>query len=123
MKQSVVAVVLLLLFPAAARAQSPDEFNQALLGDGPATVSQTFTRSYDSSAYTFDAQFPTQERDRMGCGVGGGFRFGARTAWHRFEAGGAGSVAVLGVQQLRRDALRVQDDAAARRQGLRHRTC
>ena len=28
----------------------------------------------------------------MGCGVGGGFRFGARTAWHRFEAGGAGSL-------------------------------
>ena len=28
----------------------------------------------------------------MGCGVGGGFRFGARTAWHRFEAGGPGSV-------------------------------
>src|SRR5215207_1877795 len=92
MKRSVVVLVLLLLFPAAAHAQSADEFNQTLLGDGPVTISQAFTRSYDSSAYTFDAQFPTQERDRMGCGVGGGFRFGARTAWHRFEAGGAGSL-------------------------------
>ena len=92
MKQSVVVLVLLLLFPAAAHAQSADDFNQTLLGDGQATTSQAFTRSYDSSAYTFDAQFPTQERDRMGCGIGGGFRFGARTAWHRFEAGGAGSL-------------------------------
>lgn len=93
MKRSIVILVLALLFPAAAEAQSFDEFNAALLSAAPATVSQTFTRSYDSSAYTFDAQFPTQERDRMGCGVGNNaFRFGSRTAWHRFEAGGPGTV-------------------------------
>jgi hypothetical protein len=90
MKRSVLALILVLLFPAAARAQSPDEFNQVQLSDTPVAYTQQFTRSYDSSAYTFDAEFGAQERDRMGCGVGGGFRFGARTAWHRFEAGGSG---------------------------------
>src|SRR5690349_9775837 len=93
MKRSIVILVLALLFPTAAHAQSFDEFNSGLLSAAPATLSQTFTRSYDSSAYTFDAGFAAQERDRMGCGVGNNaFRFGSRTAWHRFEAGGPGTV-------------------------------
>ena len=93
MKRSIAVLVLSLLLPAAAQAQSPDEFNATLLSEAPATATQAFTRSYDSSAYTFDAQFPAQERDRVGCGVGANaFRFGSRTAWHRFEAGGPGTL-------------------------------
>jgi hypothetical protein len=96
MKQSVVALLLLLLLaPATALAEvpnSPDVFNATSLAEAPVTASQQFTRSYDSSAYTFDPAFTTQERDRMGCAAAGGFRFGARTAWHRFTAGGPGSL-------------------------------
>jgi hypothetical protein len=92
MKRSIVVLALALLFPAAASAQTPDEFNQVVLGGGPIALSQQFTRGYDSTNYTFDAQFPAQERGRTGCSVGNGFRFGSRTAWHRFEAAGPGSV-------------------------------
>src|SRR5215218_3589650 len=95
MKQSVVVLLLLLLLPAAAGAEvpdSPDVFNATSLAGAPVTVSQQFTRSYDSSAYTFDPAFTTQERDRMGCAASGGFRFGARTGWLRFTAGGPGAL-------------------------------
>ncbi len=95
MKQSVAALIVLLLLAAPARAEvpnSPDVFNSAALTEAPVTASQQFTRSYDSSAYTFDPSFTTQERDRMGCGASDGFRFGARTAWHRFTAGGPGAL-------------------------------
>lgn len=62
------------------------------LAEAPVTATQQFTRSYNSSTYSFDPAFTTQERDRMGCAANGGFRFGARTAWHRFTAGGPGAL-------------------------------
>src|SRR5262249_17389034 len=103
MKRLLGAVLVLsLLTPVATSAEvpnSPDVFNLTTLNtlDGtgkeiPFTTPQQLAPSYDSSAYSFGPGFEAGERGRVGCASGGGFRFGAKTAWRRIVVGAAGSL-------------------------------
>jgi hypothetical protein len=79
---------------------SPDVFNQQTFNtiSGGSEVgfaaSQTVSRTYDTTAYTYAPGQETQERARSGCGGGSSFAFGDRTAWMRFVPAVKGKLVV-----------------------------